>query len=170
MSAAARSAAGFLLPASVAHAARDVVIGMAGRRDGSHVWFTPIGLWVAPGTRVRWPNDGAGNTHTATAYHPANGARQRRIPEGAEPWDSGYLMPGESFAVSLVVPGVYDYFCLPHEHDGMVGRIVVGNVAESGFGPPGTGEPPPAAALSMFPDVSAIRREREIRLQVHSSE
>ena len=35
-------------------------------------------------------------------------------------------MPGESFEVELTEPGVYDYFCIPHEHAGMVGRIVVG--------------------------------------------
>ena len=170
LSTAAGSAAAILLRAARAHAAGEVVIGMAGRRDGSHVWFAPVGLWVAPGTRVRWINDDAGNAHTATAYHPASGERQRRIPEGAEPWDSGYLLPGESYAVSLVMPGVYDYFCLPHEHAGMVGRIVVGNVAEPEFGAAGTGEPPPAAALSIFPEVSAIRREREIRLPPRPSE
>ena len=35
-------------------------------------------------------------------------------------------MPGEAFEVMLTEPGVYDYYCVPHEHAGMVGRIVVG--------------------------------------------
>ena len=51
--------------------------------------FNPIGLRVAPGTTVRWVVEA--NVHTATAYHPANGGHPLRIPERAEPWDSGYL-------------------------------------------------------------------------------
>jgi hypothetical protein len=34
-------------------------------------------------------------------------------------------MPGESFSVTFDTPGVYDYFCVPHEQAGMVGRIIV---------------------------------------------
>jgi len=48
-------------------------------------------------------------------------------PEAAAPWDSGFLVkPGDTFEVTFTVEGVYDYFCLPHEAAGMVGRIVVG--------------------------------------------
>jgi len=36
------------------------------------------------------------------------------------------LQPGEHFDLTLSVPGVYDYFCAPHEQAGMVGRLVVG--------------------------------------------
>ena len=43
---------------------------------------------------------------------------------------SGYLVePGDRFEVTLTVPGVYDYFCTPHEAAGMVGRIIVGQPA-----------------------------------------
>src|SRR5688572_9165897 len=94
---------------------------------GARVWFDPIGRLVTPGTTVRWALvDGV---HSTTAYHPANG-RPLRIPEGARPWDSGILKePGAGFEVRLTVPGVYDFFCLPHEAAGMVGRIVVGTPA-----------------------------------------
>ena len=110
---------------------------MQGRGGGSHVWFDPIGLLVRPGQTVRWTNREAGNVHTATAYHPANLDRPLRIPRAALPWDSDYLMPGESFAVELTEPGVYDYFCIPHEHAGMVGRIVVGGLGPDDGRPPG---------------------------------
>src|SRR3546814_14143555 len=73
-----------------------------------------------------WVNRDTGNAHTATAYHPANFDRPRRVPPGADGWDSDYLLPGEGFALTLTVPGVYDYYCIPHEHVGMVGRIIVG--------------------------------------------
>jgi plastocyanin len=92
---------------------------------GTKVWFDPIGILIEPGQTVRWVNEA--NVHTSTAYHPANDGHALRIPEAAAPWDSGYLVePGDRFEVTLAVPGVYDYFCAPHEMAGMVGRIIVG--------------------------------------------
>lgn len=133
----------------------DVVdIAMAGGRNGAHVWFNPVGIHVAPGQVVRWTNRDAGNSHTATAYHPALSDHPLRIPEGAEPWNSGYLLPEETFSVTLVVPGVYDYYCVPHEQAGMVGRIVVGEVEGD---PYGTDDATlPEAALRGFPPVAEI--------------
>src|SRR5207248_347887 len=54
-----------------------------------------------------------------------NAGHSLRIPEAAIPWDSGFLVNrGDHFEVRLTVPGVYDYYCQPHEAAGMVGRIV----------------------------------------------
>jgi plastocyanin len=103
-----------------------VEIRMQGRPDGSHVWFDPIGVRVEPGQTVRWTNLDPGNSHTSTAYHPSIADRPLRMPEAAKPWNSDYLLPDESFSAALSEPGVYDYYCQPHEHAGMVGRIVVG--------------------------------------------
>lgn len=137
-----------------------VEIVMAGRRDGSRVWFDPVGLRIAPGQTVRWVNRDAGNAHTATAYHPANGDRPRRIPDGAPPWDSDYLLPGETFAITLEEPGVYDYFCVPHERAGMAGRIVVGAAAAAEW-PDDDGVP--EAVLDTLPPVDAIVRAGIVR-------
>jgi len=52
-----------------------------------------------------------------------------RIPEAAQLWDSKYLLPAHTFEITLTMGGVYDYFCLPHEIAGMVGRIIVGKAA-----------------------------------------
>jgi plastocyanin len=98
---------------------------MKGSADGSSVWFDPWGIKVAPGTTLRWRNADRGNSHTTTAFHPQNSEHQLRIPAGSKPWSSDYLLPDETFVVMLTVPGVYDYFCIPHEMAGMVGRIVV---------------------------------------------
>jgi plastocyanin len=134
---------------------------------GSRVWFDPIGLYVEPGTAVRWTV--RDNVHTTTAYHPDNDHHPLRIPEGAMPWDSGFLVnPGDHFEVTLAVPGVYDYYCMPHEAAGMVGRIVVGKQ----IGPGGPGAQPfdywvgkagtdgwrhvPEAARQTFPSVAQI--------------
>lgn len=92
------------------------------------------------------------------------------IPEAAIPWDSGFLVNrGDHFEVRLTVPGVYDYYCQPHEAAGMVGRIVVGRPVGPGAMPfdyfrgrPGaeTWRPVPEAAQQAFPSVESIMRER----------
>jgi len=99
-------------------------IAMRSDVDGAKVWFDPVGLWVPRGATIRW--NLRGNVHTTTAYHPDNEEHSLRIPKAAQPWDSDYLVdPGDSFSVTLTVPGVYDYYCAPHEQGGMVGRIIV---------------------------------------------
>src|SRR5213080_74914 len=74
--------------------------------------------------------------------------------------------------VTLTVPGVYDYFCQPHEAAGMVGRIVVGKPGGPGAmafdyfrGRPGTEnwKAVPPAAQKAFPSVDAIMRRRIVR-------
>jgi plastocyanin len=100
-------------------------IVLSGTANGANVWFRPRGLLVRRGQTVRWVNGDAGNVHTSTAYHPGNAGKPLRIPHGAPPWNSDYLLPGQSFSVTFDIPGVYDYFCVPHEHAGMVGRIIV---------------------------------------------
>lgn len=138
---------------------------------GSQVWFDPIGLFVEPGTTVRWVV--RENVHTTTAYHPRNDNHPLRIPERALPWDSGFLVhPNDHFDVTLTVPGVYDYYCMPHEAAGMVGRIVVGQALGPGaeafdywVGRPGTEKwsHVPEPARSAFPSVAAILSEHRIR-------
>lgn len=149
------------------------VIEMRSDALGSRVWFDPIGLYVQPGTTVRWI--ARENVHTTTAYHPKNDRHSLRIPHGAAPWDSGFLVkPGATFEVTLTVPGVYDYFCLPHEAAGMVGRIVVGKGTGAGaepfdywVGKPGTDgwRRVPDAARAVFPDVARILAERVVHPQ-----
>ena len=139
---------------------------------GSRVWFDPIGLYVQPGSTVRWI--ARENVHTATAYHPNNDRHSLRIPEGAAAWDSGFLVkPGAIFDVTLTIPGVYDYYCMPHEAAGMVGRIVVGKPVGPGaepfdywVGKPGTDSwrHVPDAARGAFPSLERILAEHRVHL------
>src|SRR3954447_8321611 len=138
--------------------------------DGARVGFDPIGLKVAPGTRIRWMVEA--DVHTTTAYHPDNDHHPLRIPEAAEPWDSGYLVdPGQAFEVTLTVEGVYDYFCAPHEMAGMVGRIIVGRpggpgaraIDDAAYARKGWRAVPPAAEAA-FPSIDAIMTEGVVRL------
>jgi plastocyanin len=149
----------------------DVVeIRMRSDARGEEVWFDPIGVLVRPGQTVRWVV--AENVHTTTAYHPKNAQHSLRIPEGATPWDSGYLVnPGAHFEVTLTVEGVYDYFCLPHEMAGMVGRIVVGQPEGPGTLPfdyfkgrrGADWLPVPGPAQKAFPSVEQIMKQRVVR-------
>ena len=94
--------------------------------------FDPATITVTAGETVGFSNDSA-QAHSVTAY-------EGRIPEGAEYFASGgspreheardgvtagLLRGGEDFSVQLDEPGEYDYFCIPHEEQGMKGTIIV---------------------------------------------
>jgi plastocyanin len=133
------------------------VIETRGSARGERVWFSPRGLAVPAGSTLRFVNRDKGNSHTSTAYHPALFDRKRRIPKAAQPWDSDYLLPDDSFEVTLIVPGVYDYYCLPHEMAGMTGRVVVGVPADPGWeGPSDDTTDLEPEALSSLPPVEEI--------------
>ena len=150
------------LPFSPALAQGEVVeIIMRGNADGSKVWFDPVGVLLRPGQTVRWINKDPGNSHTSTAYHPGNDDHPLRIPAGAQPWNSDYLLPDEFFEATLTAPGVYDYFCIPHEHAGMVGRLVV--MDEGAFAPAApSGSAIQGLAADPFPSVQEIVREGKV--------
>jgi plastocyanin len=149
-----------------------VPIRMRSDPSGARVWFDPIGIYIRPGQTVRWV--AAENVHTTTAYHPHNDHHSLRIPEKAVPWNSGYLVnPGDRFEVTLTVEGVYDYYCIPHEMAGMVGRIIVGKPTGPGSMPfdyyrgrAGAENwlPVPEAARRAFPGIDRIMREKIVRL------
>jgi len=154
-----------------ASAASVAKILMRSDQTGGDVWFDPIGIYINPGQTVRWV--AVANVHTTTAYHPRNGNHSLRIPEKAVPWNSGYLVnPGDHFEVTLTTEGVYDYYCIPHEQAGMVGRIIVGRPIGPGAlkfdyykDKPGTADwqPVPAAAQKAFPSIERIMREKIVR-------
>jgi plastocyanin len=153
------------LPLRPTHAANAEIVQiiMHGNTDGSLVWFDPIGVLVRPGQTVRWTNKDPGNSHTSTAYHPANDRHPLRIPAAAKPWNSDYLLPDQSFETTLTVSGVYDYFCFPHEHAGMVGRLVVAEPGDTVASPP-AGSPIEGIAVDPFPLVEEILRQGRVTL------
>ncbi|GAW35828.1 plastocyanin precursor [Roseovarius sp. A-2] len=149
---------------ALAHAR--VEIEMRGTSRGERIWFDPIGLAVAPGTTLRFTNRDPGNSHTATTYHPQIFGRARRIPASAEPWNSDYLLPAESFEITLTVPGIYDYYCIPHEMAAMIGRIVVGTPDSAGWeGPSGDRDDISNEVLAALPTVDAILANGRIGME-----
>lgn len=146
-----------------------VTIRMRSDAEGGHVGFDPVGLLIQPGRTVRFLCEA--NYHTTAAYHPANAGHSLRIPRTAQPWASDVLQPGEQFEVTLNVVGVYDYFCIPHEAAGMVGRLIVGQPTGPGSQPfdwfKGRTEghdwlPVPAAARAVFPAIDEIMRRGNV--------
>jgi plastocyanin len=152
-------------PSGSIQAQEPVTRRMRSDAEGSHVGFDPVGLLIQPGRTVRFLCEA--NYHTTSAYHPANANHSLRIPRTAQPWSSDVLQPGEQFEVTLTVPGVYDYFCAPHENAGMVGRLIVGQPIGPGSAPfdwfKGLAEgrdwmPVPAAARTVFPAIGEVMR------------
>jgi len=98
-------------------------VAMVSGSDGHH--FDPHVVWVEPGGTVTWVNESG--SHTSTAYHPDNSDHPRRIPAAADAWDSGlFTASGATYEHTFTEPGVYDYYCAPHEGVGMIGSVVVG--------------------------------------------
>lgn len=163
--------AGLATPAIALGSDATVDIDLRSDVDGAKVWFDPIGLLVQPRTAVRWII--RENVHTVTAYHPDNDDHSLRIPKGAVAWDSGYLVnPGDTFTVTLTQPGVYDYYCAPHEHGGMVGRIIVAEASgpgalpfdyHKGLTPPVDWQDIPERAQAMFPSIQSILENGVVR-------
>lgn len=87
--------------------------------------FEPAHVTIRPGRTVRWTNPSEVK-HTVTA-DPALAIEPDhvRLPEGAKTFNSGPVGTGESWSHAFTVPGRYEYFCIPHELDGMVGTVVV---------------------------------------------
>jgi plastocyanin len=87
--------------------------------------FEPTLIKIKVGDSVEWEN--AGNeVHHATS-DPSLAIKPAEVtnPPGAEPFDSGFLRPGETFRHIFTVPGEYKYTCVVHEAKGMIGTIVV---------------------------------------------
>ena len=138
--------AGFAIPSlglRIVRAQDDVPVITA---DSAYVrgqwFFDPAGLYIERGQTVRWVAANYGPT--VTAFHPSNENHELRIPESAQPFNSGILVEHsqryKTFEWTFDVEGTYDYFSRTFEPLGMVGRIVVGRPGgPAEANPPGYG-------------------------------
>lgn len=94
--------------------------------------FEPAELTITAGETVAFENDSS-QSHTVTAYEDeipdagsyfASGGFSDEAAARAD-LGEGLIDAGERFAVTFDVPGTYEYFCIPHESQGMTGTIVV---------------------------------------------
>jgi plastocyanin len=162
-----------MLGTPAAAAGRTVEIKLMQTPSGM-TYFDPAGVHIDSGDRVRWVQ--ITGFHSVTAYHPSNDNHELRIPESALPWDSDILLAdypkrGATFEHLFTVPGVYDYFCKPHEAAGMVGRIVVGDPGDGpgtkpfGYAPSAHWKVLPEAARKAFPSVAEIMPKETARVR-----
>ena len=87
--------------------------------------YSPQKLSIQVGETVEWQNVSRAR-HTVTANRAlAKDPAHVALPEGAKPFDSGMIGPGDRWRHTFEVPGTYKYFCIPHEQLGMVGEIEV---------------------------------------------
>ncbi len=87
--------------------------------------FVPSQVTIQSGESVQWKN-GSHYVHTVTA-DPAWATRPQnfQLPEGVKAFDSGDIRPGKTYQHKFTVPGIYRYFCIPHQSSGMVGEVTV---------------------------------------------
>ena len=97
--------------------------------------FEPQQVRVSAGTEVTWENVGSIG-HTVTAYEEeipdgaayfASGGfdSQQAAKDGYSNGQEGNVPEGESYSHTFETTGTYEYYCIPHEMNGMVGTIKV---------------------------------------------
>lgn len=104
------AAAAMMLPFSSVFAAEHVV-----NSKGLTAFDKPI-IYIAPGDTVHFKKM-AGGHNSESVF----------APEGGETW-KGEM--NKNISVTLTVPGIYGYLCLPHAGLGMNGVIVVGDAGD----------------------------------------
>lgn len=101
--------------------------------------FSPRNVSIKAGEAVLWRNQST-FTHTVT-FDPTR-AGKASIPQGANPFSSGDIEPGETFAHKFTVPGTYRYVCRHHSNAEMTGTIIVTPAAASSGFPARPSNPP----------------------------
>ena len=101
-----------------------VVVGQ-GTVNMGDMSFQPSTITVSVGQRVVWKN-------TSWAVHNVVDDRSKvssvidvALPAGVQPFDSGYLEPGQIYSRVFTVPKIYRYVCTLHEVNGMKGVVIV---------------------------------------------
>lgn len=84
--------------------------------------FDPAHLTVRVGDEVTWEN-ASSSIHTATCDPDNPLGVEHTLPEGAEPFNSGNVNPGDSFSHTFDVAGEYAYSCMLHRP--MTGHVTV---------------------------------------------
>jgi plastocyanin len=94
--------------------------------------FAPATVTIGVGERVGWINDSEWG-HTVTAYEDCIPDEAAFFSTGGyeteqsarDSWPDGDLEVGETYEHTFEIAGEFDYFCVPHEDDEMVGTVIV---------------------------------------------
>ncbi len=91
----------------------------------SDMAFLPPKMVIKVGQEVTWKNSSEVIHNVVDDAEKAINQADVHLPEGGEPFDSGLMQPGETFARVFTAPGVYRYVCTLHEANGMKGVVIV---------------------------------------------
>lgn len=109
-------------PARASAASGAPVVNMTGEL----LVFEPAVIEIRAGQTVAWQNSSSREVHTVTADpRQATNAQDVVLPKGAQPFDSGFLNPGQTYKHTFRKPGTYRYVCTLHEVQRMIGQVVV---------------------------------------------
>ncbi|HVA20768.1 MAG TPA: plastocyanin/azurin family copper-binding protein [Candidatus Micrarchaeia archaeon] len=86
--------------------------------------FSPASVCLKAGGTVTWKNVGNVYHTTTDMTSLAASAKDAAVPAGATGWNHP-LPPAASWSLALRTPGLYKYFCVPHESLGMLAQITV---------------------------------------------
>jgi len=87
--------------------------------------FMPAQVTIKVGQTVEWRNTSV-LVHTVTADPKLAVSKDHvQLPTGAKSFDSGNIQPDSTFSYTFTTPGLYRYFCIPHEATSMVGEVMV---------------------------------------------
>jgi LPXTG-motif cell wall-anchored protein len=132
-----------------------IVNGIGGNQS-SVLRFLPVDVTVKAGDSIAFPVQDPHEIHTVTFYDPAGQVPPFVVPQeqtGGPPkqvvihaapqggavvkdnglYNSGILLPGQSYSFSFPNPGTYTYVCVVHSTEGMFGKVTV---AAGGAGTP----------------------------------
>lgn len=87
--------------------------------------YVPETVRVRAGDTVEWRNRSLVGHTVTTIAEKSDSPERVRIPDGAQPFDSGNVPPGEIWRHAFETPGEYRYFCIPHDQLGMWGTVIV---------------------------------------------
>jgi len=104
--------------------------------------YQPDRVTIRAGDTVEWKNNGMVSHSATDDPSRANKPDNALLPREAKPFNSGSVMPGNTFRSTFSVPGRYRYFCLSHEADKMIGEIEVKPRAQSDAHPVAKTRPP----------------------------
>jgi len=110
----------------------EVTVDVGASGNGGNLAFAPAGLWVDPGTTVKWEWTGEGGGHNVIDE------------EGPADLDSGAAVSeagvNYQFTFEEDHAGITKYFCQPHKGLGMLGAVAVGDDVPTTGGGDGGGE------------------------------
>ncbi len=120
----ALAAPAILLPGCAITRENDQYVVKIEVMDGQSL-FTPARISVPHGTKITWQNIATYPQTVTCDPSKAGHYPDVSLPQGAQPFDSGELYPGQTWAYIFNVPGNYLYFSLYTPLPSAIGTIQV---------------------------------------------